>query len=172
MKKSVMAIAGLAAAAALLPSAADAQSRTRTRVGTLTCDVAPGVGLILGSRKAVDCVYTSSSRRYRERYTGSVGRLGIDIGFTGGGKLAWAVFAPSRRGPGALAGTYVGAGAEATVGAGLGANVLVGGSDRSVALQPLSIGVQTGANVALAASSLELTSAGGPPPRQHRRHRR
>src|SRR6516225_8194491 len=38
---------------------------------------------------------------------------------------------------GALSGTYGGVGAQATAGAGVGANVLVGGSGRAFSLQPI-----------------------------------
>jgi Protein of unknown function (DUF992) len=57
------------------------------------------------------------------------------------------------------AGNYGGASAEATVGAGLGANVLVGGSDRTIALQPLSVQGQTGLNVAAGVTELILRPA-------------
>ncbi len=57
---------------------------------------------------------------------------------------------------GALAGTYAGATAEATIAVGLGANVLVGGSNRTVALQPLSVTGQTGLNLAAGVASLTL----------------
>lgn len=171
MRKPVFALLGLAAATvAFVPLSAEAQ--TRTRVGVLDCTVAPGVGLILGSSKQLNCLYTSSRGKYRERYVGAVNRVGLDVGFTDGGRLAWGVFAPSRRGPGALGGTYVGAGAEATLGVGLGANVLVGGSDRTIALQPLSVGAQTGIDLALAVSSIELTPVGTPRRARHsQRHR-
>jgi Protein of unknown function (DUF992) len=59
-------------------------------------------------------------------------------------------------GPGFLAGEYVGASGEVTVAAGLGANVLVGGSNRTVALQPISLGGQTGLNVAIGVAALHL----------------
>ncbi len=62
--------------------------------------------------------------------------------------MVWAVYAPTNREVAALRGDYVGASGEATIGAGLGANVLVGGSNRTVALQPVSIQGQTGLNVA------------------------
>ena len=58
--------------------------------------------------------------------------------------------------PGMLAGTYVGATAEVSIAAGLGANVLVGGSNRSVALQPLSVQGQVGLNIAAGIGALEL----------------
>src|SRR6202022_2288538 len=51
-------------------------------------------------------------------------------------------------------GDYVGASGEVTVAAGLGANVLVGGSNRTVALQPISLGGQTGFNVAIGVATL------------------
>ena len=60
---------------------------------------------------------------------------------------------------GALAGNYGGASAEATVGAGIGANVLVGGSDRTVALQPVSVQGQAGLNVAAGVAGLDLQPA-------------
>ena len=73
--------------------------------------------------------------------------------------MVWAVFAPTSRKAGALAGNYTGASAEATVGAGLGANVLVGGSDRTVSLQPVSVQGQSGLNLAVGVSGLQLRVA-------------
>jgi len=78
---------------------------------------------------------------------------------TGKGVMAWAVFAPGKLKAGALAGHYVGASAEASVAVGLGANVLVGGSDKSIALQPLSVQAQTGLNLAAGVASLRLKKA-------------
>ena len=87
-------------------------------------------------------------------------KFGIDIGATNQGVLAWDVLAPFR-GPrrGALAGQYVGADASVTVGAGVGANALVGGFNRSVTLQPLSLEVQSGLALAAGVASLELRDA-------------
>jgi hypothetical protein len=69
--------------------------------------------------------------------------------------LVWGVLEPSGR-HSSIAGTYVGATGEASLGAGVGANALVGGLNNNVALQPLSIQGQTGLNVALGGASLEL----------------
>ena len=55
-----------------------------------------------------------------------------------------------------LTGTYTGASAEVSVAAGLGANVLVGGSNRTVALQPLSVQGQVGLDIAAGIGQLEL----------------
>jgi hypothetical protein len=159
MKKSVYAIAAIAVAAALAsPLPASAQAN-RTKVGTLTCDISGGIGLIVASNKTVSCIFTPSQAGAREVYTGSISKFGLDIGATAGGEMVWAVFAPTNRKYGALAGQYGGASAEATVGAGVGANVLVGGSDRTVTLQPLSVEGQTGLNLAVGVAGLELRPA-------------
>jgi uncharacterized protein DUF992 len=125
------------------------------KVGTLTCDVSGGVGMIVTSQKATTCTF-APAKGAKEVYTGSITKFGLDVGATSGGRMVWAVFAPTSRKAGALAGTYTGATAEATVGAGLGANVLVGGSDRTISLQPVSVQGQTGLNLAAGVSGLQL----------------
>jgi len=104
-------------------------------------------------------MFTPSAPGPREVYSGSITKFGLDIGATTGGEMIWAVYAPSNKRFGALAGEYGGASAEATVGAGLGANVLVGGSDRTVALQPVSVQGQTGLNLAIGVAGLQLQPA-------------
>lgn len=164
MKKPMTMLAALmivAVPASMVTSnLASAQTPDRTRVGALTCDISGGIGLIIASKKTVACVFTpANAGAPREVYTGSITKFGIDVGATTGGEMIWSVFAPSNRLFGALAGDYVGGSAEATVGAGLGANVLVGGSNRTVALQPISVQGQTGLNVAAGVTGLELRPA-------------
>jgi len=150
MLKPLGAIAVLAVAAAVaLPIPASAQAN-RTKVGTLSCDISGGIGLIITSKKDLTCMFTPSQPGPREVYVGSITKFGLDLGATAGGEMVWAVFAPTNRKFGALAGDYGGATAEATVGVGLGANVLVGGSDRTVALQPVSVQGQAGLTSRLA----------------------
>lgn len=159
MHMPLSAIAALAfAAAAALPIPASAQAN-RTKVGTLTCDISGGIGLIIGSKKDVTCMFTPAERGPREVYVGSISKFGLDLGATTGGEMVWAVYAPTNRKFGALAGNYGGAAAEATVGGGLGANVLVGGSNRTVALQPVSVQGQAGLNVAAGVAELRLRPA-------------
>ena len=138
--------------------ATQAQAQNRIRTGVLTCSVSGGVGLILGSQKSTICTF-NPRRGPNERYVGVIRRFGLDIGATRRGVITWAVFSQGSVAPGSLAGSYVGGTAEATVGAGLGANVLVGGSNRSIALQPLSVSGQTGLNFALGVGDLELRRA-------------
>jgi len=104
-------------------------------------------------------MFTPTRRGPREVYVGSISKFGLDLGATSGGEMIWAVYAPTTRRFGALAGHYGGATAEATVGAGVGANVLVGGSNRTIALQPVSVQGQAGLNVAAGVAGLDLRPA-------------
>ncbi|MGD9502732.1 MAG: DUF992 domain-containing protein [Methyloceanibacter sp.] len=153
MRRIFSALLAIAAAALLLPSPAEA----RVKVGTLTCNLSSSVGMVIGSRQAANCVFTPSHYGKRERYRGDIGRLGLDLGATHGGRLVWGVFASvAGPRPGALRGTYVGAAGDASIGVGLGANVLVGGSNRSFALQPVSFKAQSGLNIAVGVARLTL----------------
>jgi hypothetical protein len=145
---------GVLAVAAALATAAPAQERVQA--GSLTCDVSAGIGLIIGSQRLVYCTFTPAVPGPIETYTGSITRIGLDLGITTGGVMIWVVYAPTIRPIGALAGEYAGASAEASVFAGLGANVLVGGSGATVALQPVSVQGQTGVNLAAGIAGLEL----------------
>ena len=133
-----------------------AQAQDRVQAGQLTCDVSAGIGLIIGSQRSMNCTFTPSIPGQIEYYTGTISKLGIDLGVTSNSVMVWLVWAPTTRPLGALAGNYAGATAEATVVAGLGANVLVGGSNQTVALQPLSLSGQVGLNVAAGVAGLQL----------------
>ena len=146
-----------AIAAVTLASAAPAAAVERAKVGRLTCEVAGGLGMIIASSKEMECRYVAADGRHEEMYHGVIRKFGLDFGGTDRGMLVWDVFAETE-GPmhGALAGNYEGVGASATVGVGLGANALVGGSNREISLQPLSVQTQTGLDIAAGVSSLEL----------------
>lgn len=124
-------------------------------IGTLTCHVSSGWGLIFGSSRSLKCAYSGKGRV--EDYDGSITRFGVDIGYTRSGVIVWTVFAPTTNlRPGALAGRYGGVTAGAAIGVGLGANALVGGSGNTIGLQPLSIQGKTGLNVAAGIAGLTL----------------
>ena len=125
----------------------------RTRIGTLRCEVDGGVGLIVGSSKTVNCSFKGPNGT--ERYAGRINKLGLDVGVTGKQYLRWVVFAPSK-GDATLAGRYAGVSASGSLGAGFGANALLGGSSKSVVLQPISVQAGTGVNVAVGVASLNL----------------
>jgi len=143
-----------AAAVVLLASAGAASAQSGVKVGTLSCSVAPGIGFIIGSSKAMECQFSGSQGM--ELYSGVINKFGLDIGVTGNQVLNWVVFAPGSIAPGALEGTYVGAAAEATAAVGAGANVLVGGFNDSFTLQPVSVSTQTGLNIAAGVAELVL----------------
>ncbi len=135
---------------------APAQAQTYVKAGVLTCSVSGGVGLIITSSKALNCTFVPDERG-PEHYTGTIRKFGLDLGVTKGTVIVWAVLAPTQGiAPGALAGTYGGVSAEASVVVGGGANVLLGGSNRSVALQPLSVQGQVGLNIAAGVTSMVL----------------
>lgn len=153
---------GACVAGAVMAGLAAGAAGAAARVGVLECNVAPGVGFIVTSDRALSCVLTPR-RGPRQYYTGSIRNIGVDLGFTAGGRLAWAVLTAGSALPqNALAGEFVGASGGASFGAGATANVLVGGNNRSVSLQPLSLGVQAGLNVQAGIGALSLQPA--PPP--------
>jgi hypothetical protein len=140
------------ALAAAAPAAAQ-----QVRAGLLTCDVSAGIGWIITSQKQVTCAFAPERADIaREDYDGTITKFGLDLGVVGGGIMVWAVFTTTVAGPGFLAGDYFGASGEASLGAGLGANVLIGGSNRTVALQPLSVSGQIGLNIAVGVAELRL----------------
>jgi hypothetical protein len=132
----------------------------RVKAGVLNCDVSAGVGFLIGSQKEVSCLFTPDQRGPQEAYVGAITKFGLDIGATTRGVMVWGVFTETIGGPGFLTGDYIGASGEATIAAGLGANVLVGGSNRTVALQPISVTGQVGLNLAIGVANLQLRPAG------------
>jgi len=147
-------LAGAAALATTLAVPADAQ-QSRVQVGTLSCSISAGIGLIVASQRNVSCNFQPDNGP-PEAYTGTMTIVGVDVGFTTGSAMVWGVFAGTSRYTGMLTGTYVGGTAQATAIAGVGANALVGGSNNSVALQPLSVQGQVGLNAAGGIGALEL----------------
>ena len=133
-----------------------ATAQERVQADQLTCDISGGIGLIFGSQRALNCTFAPSAPGPVEFYAGTLTKLGVDIGVTAGGVLVWVVYAPTSRLAGALSGSYGGATAEATVVGGVGANVLIGGSNRTVELQPVSLQGQAGLNVAAGIAGIDL----------------
>ncbi|VTZ49390.1 conserved exported hypothetical protein [Methylocella tundrae] len=140
-------------------------AEARPRAGLLECNVSSGIGFIVTSNRALSCVLTPR-RGPRQYYVGTIRNFGLDLGFTSGGRFVWAVFtAGSALPPFALAGEFVGASGGASFGGGVTANVLVGGNNRSISLQPLSLGVQAGVNLSAGVGALSLEPSAPPPGR-------
>jgi hypothetical protein len=157
-RRSSFAVA-VAACAGLLPAlVGPAVAQGGLQVGNLTCNASSAWGFIFGSTRDIACTFASPGRV--EYYRGQIAKFGVDIGYTQGGVLIWTVVAPTANlRPGDLAGTYGGATASATVGIGIGANALVGGSNNTIALQPLSIEANRGLNIAAGVASMSLSPA-------------
>jgi hypothetical protein len=144
-------------ALALLSASVSMASAQQTKVGLLTCYTSERIGLIVGSTQKLSCTFVPDAGPAPEHYLGTINRIGPDIGATAGGIMSWAVLAPTDGWlRGALAGEYGGASGNVAVIVGGGANVLVGGSNRSIALQPLSVEGQLGINIAVGISGLTL----------------
>ena len=137
------------------------KAQETVKLGLLECYVDAGSGFIIGSTKDVSCVFSpAGAEALEDNYFGVISKLGLDIGSTEQAYMTWLVVAPTTIGfqPGFLAGDYIGATASATFTIGLGANVLIGGSSKTFALQPLSLETQTGLNLAAGIAELELRS--------------
>ncbi len=146
------------ASGAILASQAIAQENIA--VGQLTCGVRGGTTFIVGSTRELRCVFRVNPSDEGERYEGQIQKYGLDIGITDNAIMTWTVLAPSRGVfAGALSGKYYGVAADASAGVGGGANVLVGGSNNAISLQPLSLQGQTGLNAAVAIAEVELHPA-------------
>jgi hypothetical protein len=147
----------LVAAGLGLFSVTPVAAQNGTKVGLLSCNMSPTIGLIVGSHQRIHCRFTPNTGGAPEVYTGSITRVGLDVGFRAGGVMGWAVFAPTAGfHRGALRGNYVGASGDASLGLGAGAKLLVGGSHRTISLQPLSLQGQVGVNLALGVAGLRL----------------
>ena len=148
----------LTAALSILPFGLAAQAQTPSKgvnVGSLNCTVSGGVGFVFGSSKELDCILARTDGT-AEHYSGTVKKYGIDLGFTKQGHIVWLVFAPGQVAKGALAGDYVGPTASASAGVGVGANVLIGGGNKQVSLQPVSVEGNVGLNVAAGLAEVTL----------------
>ena len=156
LKKVRVTAAAVALAASALAITGTAQAQSGVKVGNLTCNVSSGWGFVFGSSRGLNCTFAGPMGV--EYYTGEISKFGVDIGYTTGGVMVWTVVAPTAQlMPGSLYGRYAGGTASATIGVGVGANALVGGSGNSIALQPLSLEGNQGLNVAAGIGEMTLT---------------
>jgi hypothetical protein len=157
MHRHRLLLATLALAAMLSVPAAAQAPQSWTQVGSLSCKVNPNIGFIIVGHQPMECLFTPNTQTPPQAYDGAINTVGLNVGISAGGVLGWAVFAPTTGVPaGALAGDYVGVSGDIGIGVGAGANVLLGGSDRTIALQPLSLQGSVALNVVLGVSSLKL----------------
>lgn len=125
--------------------------------GTLTCKGHGSIGILVGSKQTLSCAFNPAGKAQSHVYSATITKFGLDIGVKGPSVMVWSVVSSTTELPaGALAGNYGGVSADASVGIGGGANVLVGGAKNSVILQPLSVQAQTGLNLAVGVSGMAL----------------
>ena len=150
MIKKIIAMAIVATGFMAAPALADG-----VKLGTLTCQIEGGPGLLIGSVRQGECVYHSTNG-HTKHYTAEFSRLGVDIGVTGNKTLVWAVFGVGENSPKSLKGSYTGVNAEVSALVGVGVNALIGGLQKGIVLNPLSVSGQTGLNVAAGVANLRL----------------
>ncbi|GAB4065817.1 DUF992 domain-containing protein [Ancylobacter sonchi] len=152
MTKTLLALSLAAGLVASVPaSAAD-----RVDAGVLVCSVASSISMIVSSKQEMSCTFKPVNGP-DANYKGVISRVGLDLGITGAGMMTWGVAALTKSvAPGALAGKYAGVSADVALGVGVGANALVG-TDKSVALNPVSVEGNIGASLALGVAEMTLT---------------
>lgn len=149
--------AAMLAAAVTLSTGAIASAAPKLVAGTLTCYGQGSIGAIIGSKQTLNCSFNPEGPGRNARYAATITRVGVDIGVTGQSTMIWTVLASTDRLPrGALNGNYGGVSADVSVGIGGGGNALIGGSSRSIVLQPVSLKGQTGLNLAVGVAELSL----------------
>jgi len=151
---AIIVAAGVAIGALL----AGTPARAAVEAGQLACSVGSGPGFIIGSSRPLSCTFAGPAGP--EHYVGSISKLGVDIGYLMGGQILWGVVTSTAYpGPGSLTGSYTGVTASAAVGAGGGANALIGGFNRSFTLQPVSVEGQSGFDVSGGLATINLQYA-------------
>ena len=131
-------------------------ANSRIYIGSLNCNVGGSTGYVLASRKSLDCVFLNKEGTESAQYTGSIDKVGVDIGYTKAVHTIWRVYSlGSTRGPYNLGGTYVGEQGTAAAGSQAGGNWIYGGPNAEVGM--LASGVIQDAGYNLAAGIAAMT---------------
>lgn len=146
----------LSAASFIAASTTTGSAQISTEVGVLSCDVSVGIGLIIEQKQKVACTL-SNGGGVSQKYKGSINQYGLELGEVTGGHLTWTVLAATTTvAPGALAGTYAGAEADASLGRGAGVQVLIGGTGNAFTLQPMAVETEKGTALSAGVETLTL----------------
>ena len=150
----------LCAAALTLLGGAALSDDAGVKVGLITCEQTDRTNLVIWSEASFLCTY-QPVKGNQEIYTGKIEKIGLDLTVNKIETLGWTVIAPSDDvADGALAGTYVGAGADVAVGAGAGVHGLIGGSKETINLQPVALSGETGFGLAAGIERFKLSRTG------------
>jgi hypothetical protein len=132
-------------------------ANSRIYIGSLSCNVGGSTGYILASSKSLDCVFLNKEGTESAQYTGTIDKVGIDIGYTKAVHTIWRVYSlGSTRGPNNLGGTYVGEQGTAAAGSQAGGNWIYGGPNAEVGMLASGIVKDAGYNLAAGVAAMTI----------------
>src|SRR5215207_6269598 len=132
-------------------------ANSRIYIGSLSCNVGGSTGYVLASRKSLDCVFLNKDGTQSAQYTGSIDKVGVDIGYTKAVHTIWRVYSlGSDRGPSNLSGTYVGEQGTAAAGSQAGGNWIYGGPNAEVGMLESGIVKDAGYNLAAGVAAMTI----------------
>ncbi|MBL6654262.1 MAG: DUF992 domain-containing protein [Reyranella sp.] len=133
-------------------------ANSRIYIGSLSCSVGGSTGYVLGSQKSLDCVFLNKEGSESAQYSGTIDKVGIDIGYTRAVHTIWRVYSlGSMRGVNDLSGTYVGE--QGTVAAGgqqAGGNWIYGGPNAEIGMVASGITKDAGYNLATGVAAMTI----------------
>jgi hypothetical protein len=132
-------------------------ANSRIYIGSLSCNVGGSTGYILASSKSLDCVFLNKDGTQSAQYTGTIDKVGVDIGYTKAVHTIWRVYSlGSDRGPNNLSGTYVGEQGTAAAGSQAGGNWIYGGPNAEVGMLASGIIQDAGYNLAAGVAAMTI----------------
>lgn len=132
-------------------------ANSRIYIGSLSCNVGGSTGYVLASRKTLDCVFLDKEGTLSAQYTGTIDKVGIDIGYTKAVHTIWRVYSlGSVRGPWNLSGTYVGEQGTVAAGAQAGGNWIYGGPNAEIGMLASGVVQDAGYNLATGIAAMTL----------------
>jgi Protein of unknown function (DUF992) len=132
-------------------------ANSRIYIGSLTCNIEGGTGYILGSSKSMDCVFLGKDGISTAQYSGTINKVGVDIGYTKAVHTIWRVYSlGSERAATSLSGTYVGEQGTAAAGSQAGGNWLYGGPNAEIGMIASGIVQDAGYNLAMGIGAMSI----------------
>ena len=132
-------------------------ANSRIYIGSLTCNVGGSTGYVLGSAKPLDCVFLGKDGVSTAQYTGTIDKVGIDIGYTKAVHTIWRVYSlGSDRGVTQIAGTYVGEQGTVAAGNQAGGNWIYGGPNAEIGMVSSGVIKDAGYNLATGVAAMTI----------------
>ena len=132
-------------------------ANSRIYIGSLTCNVGGSTGYLLGSAKPLDCVFLGKDGVSTAQYTGTIDKVGIDIGYTKAVHTIWRVYSlGSDRAPTQIGGTYVGEQGTVAAGNQAGGNWIYGGPNAEIGMVSSGVIKDAGYNLATGVAAMTI----------------